>query len=107
MMRIAVAEGRTNHMASMGGVLEQCRSHTSVKPRDTVFYEPFANLTGVEEELVKVEALAAIKLRIQPGFTALTEFLEEEYLPATRTSIAASSIEPGFYQVSREFRVST
>ena len=40
----------------------------------------------------KVDALAAIKNHIQPGFTTLVNFLEKEYLPHTRTDVAASSI---------------
>jgi uncharacterized protein (DUF885 family) len=57
MLRLAVAQGRTNHAASMEGVmdqvtihriapitLEQVAEHTKPSPEDTVFYSPFANL---------------------------------------------------------------
>ena len=80
-------------------IIPHCRAHTSVPAKDTVFFAPFSNLTGVEEELVKLEALAYIELWIQPGFTALADFLQMEYLPNTRASIAASSLGPGFYEV--------
>lgn len=133
MLRVSVAEGKTNHLASMEGVVEQCLGHTTVPPKETVFYAPFSNLTGVEGELVRIllpflflisllhvlpspaipcpqvriEALAYIELWIQPGFAALAKFLEEEYLPATRPSIAASSLGGGFYQACLEFHTST
>lgn len=100
MLRTAMAEGRTNHLASMAGVVDQCRAHTNIHPADTVFFTPFANLTGVYEKEVRMEALACIELWVQPGFATLAKFLEEEYLPATRSAIAASTLGKGFYQVA-------
>ena len=45
MMRIATKQGLTNNMASMSGVLDQCQAHLG-NPLETVFYEPFKNITG-------------------------------------------------------------
>ena len=45
MMRIATKQGLTNNMASMSGVLDQCQAHLG-NPFETVFYEPFKNITG-------------------------------------------------------------
>ena len=59
MLRAAVGEERTNHLVSMEGVVEQCLGHTTVPPRETVFYAPFVNLTGVEGELVGILLLSS------------------------------------------------
>ena len=82
-----------------------------VAPEQTLFYKPFLNLSGgilislfflylslfyyfclvvedeEEEEKLKSEALQAIQTSIIPGFEALLEFIESEYLPATRPGI--------------------
>ena len=40
-----------------------------------------------EEEALRTQALQAIQSSIIPGFEALLEFIESEYLPATRPGI--------------------
>ena len=38
-------QGLVNCMASMASVVDEARAHL-VDPEDTVFYEPFKNMTG-------------------------------------------------------------
>ena len=45
MMRGAMEPGLVNCMASMASVVDEARAHL-VEPVDTVFYEPFKNMTG-------------------------------------------------------------
>ena len=44
-MRGAMEQGLVNCMASMASVVDEARAHL-VEPVDTVFYEPFKNMTG-------------------------------------------------------------
>ena len=45
MMRGAMEQGLVNCMASMASVVDEARAHLA-EPVDTVFYEPFKNMTG-------------------------------------------------------------
>ena len=45
MMRKAVKDGMTNNIASMQPVLNQIESHMG-EPAGTIFYKPFAEMTG-------------------------------------------------------------
>ena len=56
MMRIATKQGLTNNMASMSGVLDQCQAHLG-DPFETVFYEPFKNITGKIHKLQQTREL--------------------------------------------------
>ena len=44
-MRTAMEQGRVNCMASMASVVDEAKAHL-VAPEETVFYEPFKNMTG-------------------------------------------------------------
>lgn len=112
MMRISIGAKLTNHAVSMAGVQEQCRAHL-VDARETVFYEPFKNLTGLSADQatnLQVAALGAIESSVQPGFQLLADFLGSEYASATRPNIAATSlpgIGPEFYKSCLAFHTST
>ena len=45
-----------------------------------------------EAEQLRTQALQAIQTSIIPGFEALLEFIESEYLPATRPGIYLCSL---------------
>jgi len=110
MLSRGINEGQTNHNVSMAGVLEQVSAHTSPAPEETIFFEPFAELEltmGEEGRTVKAEAHAAIQMVVQPSFRAFAEFLKLNYIPNTRTEIAASSVGSGFYEACLAFHTTT
>ena len=77
MMRTAVEKHQTNHNASMGGVVDQCQKHLG-KIEDTVFYQPFKNLsmfTEQEQKMLQERANSSITSSIQPGFSKLIDFI--------------------------------
>ena len=45
MLRTAMEQGMVNCNASMSSVLDETRAHL-VDPLDTVFYDPFKNISG-------------------------------------------------------------
>jgi len=112
MMAIAAEKGLTNNIASMNGVVEQCKAHL-VQAEETVFYEPFKNLSGLSPDVqdnLRAESKKAIELSVQPGFEKLITFLEEEYIPNTRAEIGVSTLpEIGeqFYEACLKFHTST
>merc|ERR1719312_317290 len=113
MMRKAVEEGQTNNNASMTGVIEQCKAHLNNVIEETVFYEPFKNLSMFNEssqDQLRAGAIEAIASVIQPSFQNLLNFLEDEYIPKSRSSLAVSSL-PGngqeFYKACLKFHTST
>ena len=62
MMRGAMEQGLVNCMASMASVVDEARAHLG-DPVDTVFYEPFKNLTGEK---------VFVQLTLQQVFVQLT-----------------------------------
>ena len=45
MMRGAMEQGQVNCMASMASVVDEARAHL-VEPKETVFFDPFKNMSG-------------------------------------------------------------
>ena len=52
MMRGAMEQSLVNCMASMSSVVDEAKAHL-VEPVNTVFYEPFKNITGKHREAFK------------------------------------------------------
>jgi len=112
MLRTAVGKGQTNNNASMAGVVDQCQAHLN-EVEETVFFEPFRNLSMFDtttQEQLRANAIEAINSFVQPAFRKLLDFLEAEYIPATRPEIAVSTL-PGnggeFYKACLKFHTST
>ena len=68
------------------------------------FWEPMehipAAVSAEDKEQLRKRALTAIGESVIPAYTELLRFLREDYLPATRTSLAARDLPDGeaFYQ---------
>jgi len=112
MMRSGMERKMTNHAISMNGVAKQCRNHL-VAPRDTLFYQQFESITNMsigDTKRLQVGALSAIETSLQPGFRLLADFIESEYISATRPGIGVSSIPgigPDYYKALLAFHTST
>jgi len=113
MLRDAVGSGQTNNNASMTGVIEQCKAHLNDVIEETVFYEPFKNLSIFDQTVqdkLRAGAIEAIESVIQPSFGKLLDFLEGAYIPNTRPAIAVSSLPDNgedFYKACLKFHTST
>jgi len=113
MMRTAVEKGLTNNNASMNGVVDQCKAHLVDTIEETVFYEPFKNLSAFPQETqesFRAQAIETIRSTIQPAFNNLINFLQDEYIPATRPDIGVTTlpeIGKDFYKACLEFHTST
>ena len=108
-MRQGQRRGFTPPRVSMQGRDASITAVTDAAPEESLFYIPFKEMSGVPEEQqprLREQALAAIRESVQPAYRELLAFMRTEYLPGTRTSIAAYDLPDGkaFYRAKiREF----
>jgi uncharacterized protein (DUF885 family) len=104
MMRLGVQTGYKPPLVTLDGILESLKPHLSSDPEKSVFYQPCLNFPGTVDETHRsrlcTELKVAIRGSVVPAYQALEKFLQAEYLPSARESIAASEIPDGraFYQ---------
>jgi uncharacterized protein (DUF885 family) len=82
-------------------------------PVRSPFYRPFRKLAdGVPEAdraALQAQAQATIRDRVVPAFRTLLRYVKDEYLPKTRTSIAATDLPDGraYYDFLVRFQTTT
>lgn len=100
-MRAGLAAKRVPPKASVAALAGQCRAQASQRfvddPASSPFFRPMAKLDPGDPLVAR--ARAAIAQGIVPAFARLAAFVEAEYAPACRDSVAASdSVDgPGYY----------
>jgi len=96
-LRAGLAAKRTPPRAVLGEVPGQLAVHADPKlleePERHVLYAPFDGAAA--DDPIAAEARAAVRDRVVPAFRAFATFLEEEYLPGCRESIAATDLPDG------------
>lgn len=104
LMRIGAATGNTPPRVLMQRVPAQIRQQIVDDPTQSPFYRPFVKpseaLAEEERSALQAQARATIRDQLVPAFGRLQDFLQGEYLPSTRTSVAASYLPEGkaYYQ---------
>ena len=104
LMRAGVREGYAPPRAVLEGVVDALRGHVVEDAASSMFFRPFTRFPdaiGQAERRRLVEAgSAAIMNSIVPGYQALLRFVADEYVPAAREDVAASSLPDGraFYE---------
>jgi uncharacterized protein (DUF885 family) len=74
-----------------------------------LFYTPFRDMPGIapaEQEALRAQAAATIRDTVQPAYRELLAFMRTEYVPGSRTTLAARDLPDGrnFYRAKiREF----
>lgn len=97
----AIQLGRTNHLASMRGVVDELGRVADMEPQRTIYYEPFLDhldrLPGSQElrKNLRSQGSYVISSRVQPSIRRLKNFLALRYLPATRKDYGISSLDGG------------
>jgi uncharacterized protein (DUF885 family) len=104
LMRIGMRDGYAPPRAVLEGVADSLRAHAVEDAARSVFFRPFAQFPDAigqagRQRLVEAGS-AAIMSSIAPGYQALVQFVVDEYLPAARADVAASSLPNGraFYE---------
>jgi uncharacterized protein (DUF885 family) len=108
-MRAGLKRGLTPPRVTMQGREASITAVTDVAPEASLFYTPFKDMPGVstaEQADLRAQALRIIGERVQPAYRDLLRFMRTEYLPRTRTTLAAWDLPDGkrYYRAKiREF----
>jgi uncharacterized protein (DUF885 family) len=98
-MREGVKQGITQPKAAMLSALPQFKKLVSATPEASIFYTPITNLPAGFSAADKKALTAAYRLTIDkklaPALARLATFLENEYIPAARTSTGWSALPGG------------
>ncbi len=103
-MREGIAQGYTLPSVVLDGYREILEANIVDDPVDSLLYEPFREFPkSVPEEdraALSEQAATAIRDSVVPGYRDFLKFMSEEYVPASRDSIAASALPGGreFYR---------
>lgn len=104
LMREGIRQGYTVPSIIMEGSQESVESHIVDTPEQSLMYEPLKELPSTvpqeEHQRLQEAARQAIAASVVPSYQRLLEFMNQEYLPNCRASIAARALPEGreFYR---------
>ncbi len=109
-MRAGMARKFTAPQQTLQGRDKSISAIAEGKPEDNLLYTPFREpMVGVpaaDQAALKAHAAKVIRESVQPAYADLLKFFREEYLPNTRTTLAAQDLPDGknyYQQKIREF----
>jgi uncharacterized protein (DUF885 family) len=108
-MRAGLKRGFTPPRVTMQGRDGSITAVTEAAPEASLFYTPFKEMPGVsgaDQASLRADAVKTILELVQPAYAELLKFMRTEYVPGTRTTLAAQDLPDGkaFYQSKiREF----
>ena len=108
-MRRGLKRGFTPPRVTMTGRDASLTAVTEASPEGSLFYTPFKDMPGIsdaDKAALRAQAVAVIRDTVQPAYRDLLTFMRTEYVPATRTSLAAYELPDGknYYRAKiREF----
>ncbi|MBV9990914.1 MAG: DUF885 family protein [Alphaproteobacteria bacterium] len=97
-MRAGLKRGFTPPQVTLQGRDGSITNVTKAAPQDSLFYEPFKKMNGVDADAqgkLRAEALDVIAHVVQPAYAELLTFWNEEYVPGARKALAAESLPDG------------
>jgi uncharacterized protein (DUF885 family) len=108
-MRLGLQRGFTPPRVTLTGRDASITAVTEAAPEASLFYTPFRDMPGVpeaEQITLRKQAINTIRDSVQPAYMQLLRFMRTEYLPGTRTTLAAYDLPDGraYYQAKiREY----
>jgi len=111
LLKQGVKAGVTPPRITLRDVPDQVKNQMETDPRKNSLLENFGQFPGdipaTQQARLRREAETALQAKVIPAIGRLHDFLEQEYLPGARTSIAMSDLPdgPAWYEYSA--RVST
>jgi uncharacterized protein (DUF885 family) len=108
-MRAGLKRGFTPPRVTMEGRDASITAVTEAAPEASLFYTPFRDMPGIpaaRQAALRAEAVRTIREVVQPEYVELLKFMRTEYVPATRTTLAAAQLPDGvnYYRAKiREF----
>ena len=104
-MKAGLARGFTPPQVTLTGRDASIVSVTEAKsPENTIFYEPFTKMPSAipaeEQATLRAEASKVIHDAVIPAHLKLLKFMRNEYVPGSRSELAAESLPDGkaYYQ---------
>jgi uncharacterized protein (DUF885 family) len=103
-MQKGISAGNVLPTSLIKKVIPQIESLTKGKVEDHLFYSPILlfpeTFTAKEKEKLTTEYKEMVSNQVVPLFTRMTKFLNEEYLPAGRSTSGISALDNGdkYYQ---------
>ena len=98
-MREGMASGIVQPRVLMEQTLPQLAAHIVTDPAKSLFHGPVATMpatfSAADKARLTADYLAAIGERIVPAFQRLHDFVRDEYLPKTRTTVGLSALTGG------------
>jgi len=104
LMRTGIRRGYVPPRVVLEGIEDSIQAHVVQDPTESVLFKPFEQLpesiTETDQRNIIQAGRAAIVNSVVPGYQALLQFMLDEYIPAGREDIAASSLPDGqaFYE---------
>lgn len=98
-MRAGMESGITQPQVVLQGVTDNILAYVTGDPRDSVFYEPFAQRpSSIDEDTfneLEMEAQTLIATEVNSAYQDFYDFMVDDYMPNARTDIAAASLPHG------------
>jgi uncharacterized protein (DUF885 family) len=97
-MRRGLKRGFTPPQVTMKGRDASITAVTDATPQASLFYTPFKDMPGIadaQKAALGDQAVAVIRDSVQPAYRDLLAFMRNEYLPGTRTTLAAYDLPDG------------
>jgi uncharacterized protein (DUF885 family) len=97
-MRAGMKRGFTPPRVTLEGRDGSLTAVTDATPEASLFYTPFKNMPGISEadqKTLREEAVSTIQGTVQPAYRELLTFFRNEYVPGTRTTLAAYDLPDG------------
>lgn len=98
-MRAGLKRGFTPPKVTMTGRDKAIEAVVDAKPEDSAFLEPFKrnalNIPTAEWDGLRADALKTVKGSVIPAYRDLLQFMRKEYIPGTRTTLAAEALPDG------------
>ena len=97
-MRAGLKRGFTPPRVTMQGRDASITAVTDATAEDSLFYTPFKEMQGVppaERMALRAQAVQVIRNSVQPAYVELLKFMRMQYLPGTRTTLAAEDLPDG------------
>jgi uncharacterized protein (DUF885 family) len=97
-MRAGLKRGFTPPRVTLEGRDASITAVTDAPADKSLFYTPFLDMPGVSDAdraSLRAEAVGVIRDTVQPAYRELLAFMRNEYVPGTRTTLAAEAMPDG------------
>jgi uncharacterized protein (DUF885 family) len=98
-MREGVKRGIVHPREPMQSLLPQLKQLVAAKPEDSIFYTPIKNMPAGFSDADKTKLTADYRKtladKLNPALKRLAQYVEQDYLPATRTTAGWNALPQG------------